>query len=184
MNVGTENVELPSAAPPDQASSTEHVQRADLQPPGKMGELAEMRDRWMRAEAEIANVRARAKRDVEDARLYAVQKFATDVVETAENMRRGLDSLPSATVGEPEIITLLRTGFVGIERNFIELLKRHGIDREDPTGTQFDAERHQAISEHGTLDHAPGVVLRAATAAWTLNGRLLRPAMVVVAKPN
>ena len=59
-------------------------------------ELAEMRDRWMRAEAEIANVRARAKREVDETRQYAVQKFAKDVVEAAENLRRGLDSLPPA----------------------------------------------------------------------------------------
>ena len=57
-------------------------------------ELAEMRDRWMRAEAETANVRARAQREVNETRQYAVQKFAQDVVEAAENLRRGLESLP------------------------------------------------------------------------------------------
>ena len=57
-------------------------------------ELPEMKDRWMRAEAEMANVRARAKREVDETRQYAVQKFAQDVVEAAENLRRGLDSLP------------------------------------------------------------------------------------------
>ena len=62
-------------------------------------ERDEMRDRWMRAEAEMANVRTRAKRDVDDTRQYAVQKFATDVVEAAENLRRGITSLPAP---EPE----------------------------------------------------------------------------------
>ena len=57
-------------------------------------ERDDMRDRWIRAEAEIANVRSRAKRDIDDTRQYAVQKFATDVVEAAENLRRGLTSLP------------------------------------------------------------------------------------------
>ena len=64
-------------------------------------ELAEMKERWMRAEAENANVRTRARKDVDDTRQYAVQKFATDVVEAAENLKRGLDSLPPATDDQP-----------------------------------------------------------------------------------
>jgi molecular chaperone GrpE len=61
-------------------------------------ERDEFRDKWLRSEAEMANVRTRAKRDADDARQYAVQKFARDVVETADNLRRGLDSLPPAQV--------------------------------------------------------------------------------------
>ena len=82
----------------------------------------DFRDRWMRAEAEIANVRTRARRDVDEARLYAVQKFATDVVEGVENVRRGLESLPAVTPEEPKIVGDLRDGFTGIERNFLALL--------------------------------------------------------------
>jgi molecular chaperone GrpE len=147
-------------------------------------EIAVLHDRWMRAEAETANVRARAKRDIEDARQFAEQKFATDVVEAAENSRRGLDSMPHATDAEPALVTQLREGFIGVERNFIDLLKRNGIEKEDPTGALFNSERHQAISQQISANHAPGTVLHAATAAWTLHGRLLRPAMVVVAKPD
>jgi molecular chaperone GrpE len=145
-------------------------------------ERDELKDRWMRSEAEMANVRARAKRDVDDARQFAVQKFAKDVVEAAENLRRGLDSLPAATPGEPEIVGKLREGFEGVERSFLALLERNGIARTDPTGAMFDANLHQAMSEQPSEAHPPGTVLQAWTAAWTLNGRLLRPAMVVVAK--
>ncbi|MGI4944790.1 MAG: nucleotide exchange factor GrpE [Janthinobacterium lividum] len=145
-------------------------------------ELDDMRDHWMRAEAEIANVRARAKRDVEDARQYAVQKFATDVVEAAENLRRGLDSLPPPSPAEPEIVRRLRDGLASIERSFVGVLERNGVHREDPTGAPFNPDRHQAMSEQDTHGHPPGTVLQAYTPAWTLNGRLIRPAMVVVAK--
>jgi molecular chaperone GrpE len=145
-------------------------------------ELNEMRERWMRSEAEIANVRARAKRDVDETRQYAVQKFAKDVVEAAENLRRGLDSLPKPAVGEPEIVASLRDGFEGVERSFVALLERNGIKREDPTGGAFDPNLHQAMAEQDSAEHPPGTVLQAWTQAWTLNGRLLRPAMVVVAK--
>ena len=145
-------------------------------------ELAEMRDRWMRAEAETANVRARAKRDADDARQFAVQKFATDVVEAAENLRRGLDSLPPAQEHESDLIGKMRSGFEGVERSFLGLLERNGIVRVDPTGALFDANLHQAMAEEPTAAHPPGTVVRAWTHGWTLHGRLLRPAMVVVAK--
>src|SRR5277367_1637231 len=81
-------------------------------------ELAEMKDRWIRAEAETSNVRARGRREADDARQYAVQKFATDVVEAAENLKRGIDALPPASPGEPEILVKVRDGLGGIERSF------------------------------------------------------------------
>jgi molecular chaperone GrpE len=145
-------------------------------------ELNEMRERWMRAEAETANVRIRAKRDVDETRQYAVQKFAKDVAEAAENLRRGIDSLPKPAAGEPEIVAKLRDGFEGVERSFVALLERNGIKREDPSGSPFDPNLHQAMAEQESAEHPPGTVLQAWTQAWTLNGRLLRPAMVVVAK--
>lgn len=145
-------------------------------------ERDEMRDRWMRSEAEMANVRTRAKRDVDDTRQYAVQKFATDVVEAAENLRRGITSLPAPDTGEPDIVTKLREGLEGVERNFVGILERHGIKRTDPTGQPYDANFHQAMSEQPSAEHEPGTVMQAWTQAWTLNGRLLKPAMVVVAK--
>ena len=147
-------------------------------------ERDEFRDRWMRAEAEMQNVRARTRREVEDARQYAVQKFAADVVEVAENLRRGLDSLPPRSADEPAIVGKLREGFEGVERSFLALLERNGIVPEDPLGKPFNAELHQAMSEHPTSEHPPGTVTQAWSRAWTLNGRLLRPAMVVVAKPH
>lgn len=144
-------------------------------------EVAELKDRWMRSEAEIANVRTRSRREVDETRQYAVQKFATDVVEAAENLRRGIDSLPAAE-GQPEIVAKLREGLEGIERNFLGILERNGIRKEDPTGQVFDPNRHQAMAEQESEAHHPGTVMHAWTPAWLLNGRLLRPAMVVVAK--
>jgi molecular chaperone GrpE len=145
-------------------------------------ELAEMKERWMRAEAENANVRARARKDVDDTRQYAVQKFATDVVEAAENLKRGIDSLPSASADEPAIVGKVREGLEGMERSFVGTLERNGIKREDPVGRPFDPNLHQAMAEQDSELHPPGTVLQAWSKAWTLNGRLLRPAMVVVSK--
>jgi len=144
--------------------------------------VQEMKDKWLRSEAEMANLRARTKREVEEARLYAVQKFARDVVEAAENLKRGIDNLPKRAEGEPDIVTKLRDGFEGIERSFVSLLERNGITRSDPTGALFDANLHQAMAEQESTDHPPGTVLQAWTQTWLLNNRLLRPGMVVVSK--
>jgi molecular chaperone GrpE len=145
-------------------------------------ERDDFRDRWMRAEAETQNVRNRSKREVDETRQYAVQKFAKDVVEAAENIRRGITSLPAPEPDEPEIVTKLRDGFEGVERSFVALLERNGIVGEDPMGKVFDANLHQAMAEQATSEHPPGTVVQSWSRAWTLNGRLLRPAMVVVAK--
>ena len=173
----------PQDTPQNEALSPEALmQEATARITALEAELAEMKERWMRAEAENANVRARARKDVDDTRQYAVQKFAADVVETAENLKRGLESLPPATADEPAIVTKIREGLEGMERSFLQTLDRNGIKREDPSGKPFDPNLHQAMAEQETETHPPGTVIQAWSQAWTLNGRLLRPAMVVVAK--
>jgi molecular chaperone GrpE len=104
------------------------------------------------------------------------------VVETAENLRRGLDSLPPAQEGEDELLAKLRNGFEGVERAFVAMLERHGVQRREAQGQPFDPELHQAMAEQPAPEGVePGTVMQAWTPAWTLNGRLLKPAMVVVA---
>jgi molecular chaperone GrpE len=169
------NPEIPHT--PEQLMQAATARIAELE-----AELAEMKDRWIRSEAENANIRTRARRDADDARQYAVQKFATDVVEAAENLKRGLDSLPPHADGQPAIVGKVREGLEGVERSFVGILERNGIKKEDPVGHPFDPNRHQAMQEQETDAQKPGTVLQAWSACWTLNGRLLKPAMVVVAK--
>ncbi len=146
------------------------------------GEIALMRDKWLRAEAEMQNLRARTQREVQDARNFAVQRFARDVVEQADNLHRGIAAIPAATEGEPELFTKLRGGFESLDRAFAAMMERNGITRQDATGKPFDPELHQAMAEQPAPEGvAPGTVLQAWTPTWTLNGRLLKPAMVVVA---
>lgn len=162
----------PGAAPPEESDRLAALE----------AEVAQLREKWLRAEAEMQNLRARARREAEEARLYAVQKFARDAVETADNLRRGLDSLPPATEDEPDLLAKLRNGFAGVERAFVAVLERHGVQKQDATGKPFDPELHQAMSEQPAPEGVePGTVIQSWTPAWTLNGRLLKPAMVVVA---
>lgn len=170
--------EAAEAAPAPEPTLEERLAAAEA-------EAAQFRDRWLRAEAEMQNLRTRAKREAEDARNYAVQKFARDVVEAAENLRRGLDSLPPPAEDESELLAKLRNGFEGVERAFLAMLERHGVGRQDAQGKAFDPELHQAMAEQPAPDGVePGTVIQAWTPAWTLHGRLLKPAMVVVASKN
>jgi molecular chaperone GrpE len=173
------NNNAPSGEP---LSDEQALQAANDRIAALEAELAEMKERWMRAEAENANVRTRARKDVDDTRQYAVQKFATDVVEAAENLKRGIDSLPPPSDDQPAIVAKVREGLEGVERSFISTLERNGIKQDDPVGQKFDPNLHQAMAEQESEQHAPGTIIQAWSKAWTLNGRLLRPAMVVVAK--
>lgn len=172
-----------AAAPPEPAPDAAEAQATDTDRLAALeAEAAQFRDKWLRAEAEMQNLRTRARREAEEARLYAVQKFARDVVETAENLRRGLDSLPPPAEDESELLAKLRNGFAGVERAFVAMLERHGVQKQDATGKPFDPELHQAMSEQPAPEGVePGTVIQSWTPAWTLNGRLLKPAMVVVA---
>ena len=173
----------PDAATPETPSTPEQVMQAATARIAELeAERDEFKDKWMRAEAENANIRTRARRDADDARQYAVQKFATDVVEAAENLKRGIDSLPAPSDELPPIIVKVREGLEGVERSFTGILERNGIKKEDPVGQAFDPNRHQAMQELETEAHKAGTVMQAWTACWTLHGRLLKPAMVVVAK--
>lgn len=167
--------EAPGAAPAQESPLEARI--AELE-----AEVATLRDKWVRSEAETQNVRSRAKREVEDARQYAVQKFAKDVVEAADNLKRAVASLPPATEGEDSLLTRMREGIESTERSFVGILERNGIKAEDAKGKPFDANLHQAMSEQHSDEHDHGTVMEAWTPAWTLHGRLLKPAMVVVSK--
>jgi len=179
-SAGPEAADLPPNAAPGDAAPDQHDPAARIA--ALEAELAEMRDKWVRAEAEAQNSRNRHRKEMDDARNYAVQKFATDVAEAADNLGRGLAALPAATEGEPELLTKLRGGFEGVERAFVAMLERHGVQRVEALNQPFDPALHQAMAEQPAPEGvAPGTVIQAWTPAWTLNGRLLRPAMVVVA---
>ena len=172
----------PDAAPETPTTPEQVMEAASARIAALEAERDELKDKWMRSEAENANIRTRARRDADDARQYAVQKFATDVVEAAENLKRGIDSLPAPSDDMPAIVVKVREGLEGVERSFTGILERNGIKKEDPVGQAFDPNKHQAMQEQESSDHKAGTVMQAWTACWTLHGRLLKPAMVVIAK--
>jgi molecular chaperone GrpE len=144
-------------------------------------ELAEQKDRLLRALAETENVRRRAQREREDTSKFAVAGFAKDLLSAADNLRRALDSLPEAEVRDERTRSLL-TGVAATERELLGVFERHGVKRIDPKGERFDHNLHQAIFEADRADQPSGTVIEVLQPGYVLHERLLRPAMVGVAK--
>ncbi len=144
-------------------------------------ELADMKDRLLRALAETENVRRRAQREREDTQKYAVSGFARDLLATADNLRRALDSVPEAEIKDARARSLV-DGVAATERELLSVLERHGVRRIDPKGERFDHNFHQAVFEAERPDAAAGTVIEVLQPGYVLHDRLLRPAMVGVAK--
>jgi molecular chaperone GrpE len=145
-------------------------------------ELAEHKDRLLRALAETENTRRRAQREREDALKYAITGFAKDLLPAADNLRRALDSLPEAEVRDERTRGLL-AGVAATERELLSVFERHGIRRIDPQSEHFDHNFHQAIFEAEREDQPAGTIVEVLQPGYVLHERLLRPAMVGVAKP-
>jgi molecular chaperone GrpE len=144
-------------------------------------ELADYKDRLLRALAETENVRRRAQREREDTSKYAVTGFAKDLLSAADNLRRALESLPESEARD-ELTRSLLAGVAATERELLGVFERHGIKRIDPRGELFDHNLHQAIFEVERPDQPSGSVVEVLQPGYVLYDRLLRPAMVGVAK--
>jgi molecular chaperone GrpE len=131
-------------------------------------------DRYLRAAAETENVRKRAARDVEHARKYALEAFSKEVLAVRDSFEMGLEAADSADAAS------LAEGSKAALKLLTAALERFGIKEVDPLGEPFDPELHEAISMQPSNDAEPGSVLIVVQKGYSLNGRLLRPAMVVV----
>ena len=144
-------------------------------------ELSDTRDRLLRALAETENVRRRLQRERDDAQKYAVSSFAKDLLSVVDNLRRALDAMPEAEIADPRAKSL-RDGVAATERELLAAFERHGLKRIDPKGERFDHNFHQAIFETERPDVPAGTVVEVLQPGYVLHERLLRPAMVGVAK--
>ena len=144
-------------------------------------ELADTKDRLLRALAETENVRRRAQREREDTQKYAISNFARDLLSSVDNLRRALNSVPESEILDPRAKSLL-DGVAATERELLAAFERHGLKRIDPKGERFDHNFHQAIFEAERPGAAAGTVIEVLQPGYVLHDRLLRPAMVGVAK--
>jgi molecular chaperone GrpE len=144
-------------------------------------EAADLKDRLLRALAETENVRRRAQREREDATKFGITNFAKELLNVADNLRRALSSIDAARVQDETVRNLL-TGVEATERELLAAFERNGIRRIDPKGERFDHNLHQAIFEAEATGKPAGTVVEVLQPGYVLHDRLLRPAMVGVAK--
>ncbi|MEQ1688397.1 MAG: nucleotide exchange factor GrpE [Sphingopyxis sp.] len=133
------------------------------------------------AKAEVQNVRRRAEKEVADAHAYAATKFARDILTVADNMARALDTIP-AEAREDEAWKGLVTGLEATSRELASVFERHGITRIETIGQPLDPNVHQAMMEVPSDEAAPGTIVQEIQAGYRIKDRLLRPALVGVAK--
>ena len=133
-------------------------------------------DSYLRAAAELENVRKRAARDVENARKYALDRFAAELLVVVDGLEMGLLSHENADADQ------LRSGSEATLKLLSTTLERFGVAEVDPLGEPFDPELHEAMTMQPSADVDPGTVVTVFQKGYTLNGRLLRPARVVVAQ--
>ena len=146
-------------------------------------EKAELRDRFLRLAAEMDNLRRRTDRDVKDAKSYSVAGFARDMLAVSDNLRRAIDAIPAeARAAADATLTSLLEGVEMTERSMLSALERHGVKKIEPEGEKFDPNFHQAMFEVPNPNVPNNTVVQVVQAGFTIGDRVLRPAMVGVAK--
>jgi molecular chaperone GrpE len=144
-------------------------------------ELADAKDRLLRALAETENVRRRADRERADAARFGAANFAKDLLNVADNLRRALESVRDGQGGDGLLRTLLE-GVAATERELLAAFERHGVRRVDPLGERFDHNFHQGMFEVENTGKPAGTIVQVLQPGYVMHDRLLRPALVGVAK--
>jgi molecular chaperone GrpE len=146
-------------------------------------ENADLRDRLLRAVAEMENLRKRAEREVKDAGQYAISRFAHDLLGVSDNMRRALDTVGGeAREAADSVLIGLLDGVEMTERELLKTLEKHGVTRVAPQGERFDPNFHQAMFEVPDESVPSGTVVQVVQPGYKIGERCLRPAMVGVSR--
>lgn len=173
----------------DTAAQTTADAQATAQPSGAEpstaaleAEIASLKDQLLRSVADAENTRRRAQRDREDTAKYAVSGFAKELLAVADNLRRAIEAVGVDVRANDEHVSTLLTGVEATERQLLAAFDRAGIQRLDPLGSPFDPNFHQVMMELEGTDKPAGSVVQVLQPGYTIHGRLLREAMVCVAK--
>lgn len=167
-----------AAAHVDENAATAEEKQTEVDPMSALqAKVDENWDKYLRAAAELENVRKRASRDVENARRFALERFARELLGVRDSLEIGLEAGADSSVED------LVTGNEAILKQLNSTMEQFGVAEVDPLGEPFDPELHEAMTMQPSADAEPGSVLTVYQKGYTLNGRLLRPARVVVAQP-
>ena len=167
-----------AADQPETDVETEAAAANDFDVDAMQAQLNEARDQVLRAQAEAQNAMRRAERDVEKAHKFGQEKLVGDLLVVVDNLERSL----SATEGSEVTLETIKEGVELTLKSLMDTLKRHSVEQIDPDGQPFDPELHQAMTMVPSPDQEPNSVINVFQKGYTLHGRLVRPAMVVVSK--
>jgi len=179
-----------SSAPDDEAgqaeaptsAAPEHLESDPEAEAGLEAELADAKDRMLRALAEVENLRRRSARELDEARKYAITGFARELLEVDDNLSRALDSIPPRAADEIGFVKTLAEGVAMTQKALAACFERHKIAKVTPEiGERFDHNRHQAMFEVES-EQPPGTIAQVLQPGYVIADRLLRPALVGVAK--
>jgi len=140
-------------------------------------DLAEAKDAALRAQADAANVQRRAEQEVDKARKFALERFISELLPVVDNMERALEA-----AGTDEAVKPIVEGVELTQKSLIDALQKHGVEPVDPMGEPFDPQIAQAMSMVANPEVEPNTVIAVMQKGYQLNGRLIRPAMVMVSK--
>jgi molecular chaperone GrpE len=163
-------------------SAGAEIAREAAQIAGLHEQIAELKDRYLRAVAETENVRRRAEREKADAAQFAFSRFARELLNVVDNFARATDALkPDVRAALPGAAMLVVEGIEATQRELLAILERNGIKRIEAKGQRFNPNLHQAIAEVPGTDVPPGHVIDVVQSGYMIGERLLRAAMVAVA---
>nr|WP_086934555.1 nucleotide exchange factor GrpE [Agarilytica rhodophyticola] len=174
-NTASDSQENMTQGSPDQSASDLAAKVESLE-----AELAKAQEQALRATAEMQNIRRRAEQDVEKAHKFGVERFVNDVLPVADNLERAIE----AASAEGADIKAVVEGVELTLKTLVDGFARNKVEPVDPEGEPFNPEYHQAMSMVPNPDVEPNTVLNVFQKGYTLNGRLVRPAMVVVSKAD
>ncbi|WP_163832333.1 nucleotide exchange factor GrpE [Spartinivicinus ruber] len=178
----TEELEASSGEVGEQAQEGASVEVLQQQLEAALTETAQAKDQVIRAQAEMQNIQRRAKQDVEKAHKFALDKFSNELLPVVDSLERALET--AAPAADEEAVKAMHEGIELTLKMFLDVLKKFNIEQLDPVGEPFDPQYHEAMAMQESQDAEPGTVLAAIQKGYLLNGRLVRPAMVVVAKAS
>lgn len=161
----------------EESARTVHDVIAALQ-----AEAADYKDKWLRAHAEIDNVRRRTEREKEETAKYAISRLARDIISVGDNFQRAISAVPPDAAEKDPALKSFLEGVTLTERELLNALERHGIKRQEAMNEPFNPHLHQAVMEIPRTDVPEGTVVQVFQIGFMIEDRVLRPAMVGVAK--
>lgn len=169
---------------PNTEESQDSIAQLQVENEQLKAEVGDLKDKLLRSIAEMENIRKRGQRESEDMARYAISKFAREIITVADNLQRALDSIPKDQLDQNPTVKAIFEGVEMTEKGLQDVLRKHGVEPINPVDESFDHNYHQAMFEVDHPEKQPGAVVEVLQIGYKIQERLLRPALVSVAKGN